>query len=296
MTSLMRSLALLALLAFAPPAPAQVAQTGDEFFNIANDPEVTREDTYGETRGWTVHAGFAGSRFAYCAAEQGGPDGTWRFGYDASPQWQMAFTQRFGGDTAYGNFEVDGRGDGISGWGDGTWVILWLNLGEYSLIGEGSRLVLSLGQIQRSFALHGTAAAALKVKECVENRGIAPRQTATPAPAGPQMPNPNVAGEDLVGNCRTPYNNYRCMVKALTPTGRFGDAKLVHDPLNEAPPFIVQTDRADLSQVWAQMIPNQPFVYVGEWGTDGTCLRPLPNQPRAVVAALGQDAWELCIE
>ncbi|MGQ7793849.1 hypothetical protein ACUN0C_15690 [Faunimonas sp. B44] len=322
---------------------------GDEFYNIAGDPDVATAGEYGQTRGWSVLSGFTNNgAFAFCAAQMSGPEGTWRFGYDSGRQWQVAILHEFSGETPYGSFAVDGRDSGISGWGDGLWVVLWVNLGEYEAITQGNRLDLRLGPIQRRMALRGTAAAALKVRECVENRGVAPGAgprvsqipshspgqgavrplgpaptrpigaaparplAAAPAPgrpfgsapsprmagAGPSMPNPGNPGEVFVGNCRTFFAGYRCTATTLTPTGSYGEAMLVADPLGSEPNFIVQTDRRDVSQVWVAY-PLEPatFKYLGLWNTsDGRCRRPMPDQDAEAEANLGHDTWELCIE
>ncbi|ODN72103.1 hypothetical protein [Methylobrevis pamukkalensis] len=297
----LRPLALVASLCLAGPALAQAPEMGDEFFNIAGDPDVTLQPDYGTVRDWTVVSGFAGNRFAFCAAQMSGPDGTWRFGYDSGGQWQIAILHEFSGETAYGSLSFDGRTSGIAGWGDGLWVILWPMLGEYEAIAKSDLMEVQLGDIRRSMPLRGTAAAALKVQECVENRGVvksaaAPRPlSAAPASAAPRMPDPKRRGETFVGDCQTLYESYRCMATTLTPTGRFGEAMEVADPLGTAPTFIVQTDKADLSQVWVSF-DRRSFAYVGLWGTDGTCRTPLPDQTPEVVAALGHDGWSLCIK
>src|SRR5690606_31132644 len=145
MVPFLRRLVLLILLAPATPVLAQSVTLGDGFYNIAGDPEVGTEASYGSARGWSVVAGFAGNTFAFCAAQTVGPDGTWRFGYDAGGQWQMALLQPFAGDTPYGSLDFDGHVSGIAGWGDGSWLILWLGLGEYEAIGSGNQVTVDLG-------------------------------------------------------------------------------------------------------------------------------------------------------
>lgn len=292
--------ACLALAASLLPAPAaaQQPEPGDGFFNIAGDPDIARETVYGEARGWLVVAGFTGGGkggaggFGFCAAETDTPEGTWRFGHDAGGQWQMALRDGFTGRTPDGTFAVDGRTAGITGWGDGTWVVLWNNLPEYEAIARGSRLDLALGPVRASLGLYGTAAAALKVQECVQNRGVAPAVSREAV----LMPDPAGRGETFIAECRTPYASYRCLVVTLSPTGRFGEAMLVEDPLGTEPAFIMQTDRADLSQVWVSF-DGAEWRHLGDWSTaDGRCRTPLPDQPRAITAALGHDAWELCVQ
>ncbi len=279
------------------PVLAQAPERGDGSVNIVDDPEVTQGDFYAETRGWNVISGSTDEGFAFCAAEMATPELTWRFGYDVGPQWQIAIKHRFSGETPYGTFEVDGHKSGISGWGSGEWVILFPHKGEYEMIANGSRMEIHLGDIWYEMRLKGTAAAALKVQECVANRGNPERAVAAtnPAAGAPSMPNPNRRGEEFVGNCRTDYASYRCMAATLTPTIGNGRAELVYDPSGSEFSYIVQTDRSDLSEVWVEF-GGQPYRYMGRWSSDGRCRSPLPDQDPQVIAALGQDAWKLCIE
>lgn len=297
--------AVVGLAVLAAPVSAQVAEPGDGLFNIANDPEIAHEELYGETKGWKVYAGFTTENFAYCAAEMAKPEMTWRFGYDASPQWQLAVKHPFQGETPYGSFDVDGQSSGLSGWGDGSWVIMWPNRGEYDAIANGSLMEVHMGEVWYQMKLEGTGAAALKVQECVTNGGRAggaapvsapaPLALSAPAPAAVAvMPNPAFRGESFVGNCETPYASYRCMATTLQPTGHYGKAEEITDPSGSEMGFIVQTDRADLSQVWVSY-DKVNYTYLGLWGSDGRCMAPLPDQEQQVVANLGHDAWKLCI-
>jgi hypothetical protein len=224
-------------------------------------------------------------------------EGTWRFGHDIGGQWQIAVRHEFAGETPYGSISFDGHMSGITGWGDGSWVVLWPNLGEYEALASGNVMEVHLGPVRYRLSLYGTAAAALKVRECVENRGLPPGARASAIgddDTASEMPDPRQPGEIRVGNCETPYASYRCTATSLTPTGRFGEAMLIADPLGSEPTFILQTDRTDLSEVWVSF-DGASFVHIGLWGSDGECLEPLADQTPEVVAALGHDAWRLCI-
>lgn len=298
-------LAAAMALGLASPALAQAPEKGDGVYNIVDDPEMTQGDVYAEVRGWTVVSGSTDEGFAFCAAEMVQSGLTWRFGYDASPTWQIAVKHKFSGETPYGSFDVDGHQSGISGWGTGEWVLFWPNRGEYDAMTGGSRMEIHTGDVWYEFQLNGTAAAALKVQECVENRGNpdlaskSPSAPAKPAAAktskGPSMPDPNRRGEDFVGNCRTDYASYRCMAATLTATSGNAKAELIYDPLGSEPNYIFQTNKNDLSHVWVSF-GKEPYKYMGKWNTDGRCRSPLPDQDAEVVANLGHDAWKLCIE
>ncbi|TYP80504.1 hypothetical protein BD830_10755 [Maritimibacter alkaliphilus HTCC2654] len=308
--NLLRSLCLLscAVAACVPvSAFAQAPEIGDGIINIVDDPEVTQGDFYADVRGWNVFSGSTDEGFAFCAAEMETPGLTWRFGYDKSPQWQIAIKHRFSGETPYGLFDVDGRQLGISGWGSGDWVILWPHKGEYDAIASGNRMEIRVGEVWYEMQLQGTAAAALKVQECVTNRGnpdLASAGTTLAQPVGssstsmagaPQMPDPNRRGEQFVGNCQTDYASYRCMAATLTPTIGNGRAELVYDPSGSEFSYIIQTDKNDLSQVWVEF-GGQPYRYMGSWNSDGRCYRPMADQDAQVVVNLGHDAWSLCIQ
>lgn len=306
MTFTTRALAAVLLAALPLPGVAQEPVPRDGFFNIAGDPEAVIQDIYGETRGWVVLAGFTESHdFAYCSADMTLPELTWRFGHDAGGQWQIAIKHDFQGETPYGTFTVDGRSSGMTGWGSGGWVVMWPNLGEYEAIAQGNLMEIQLGPVWYQMKLAGTGAAALKVQECVQNRGQVGGGgggggggpvTPTPA-AGAAVAMPNVAfrGEQSVGNCQTPYAQYRCLATMLQPTDGFDTAMEITDGEGKEISFVMQTDRADLSQVWVAY-DGATYVYMGFWGTgDGTCHSPLPDQTAEVVANLGHDTWELCL-
>ncbi|WP_157894512.1 hypothetical protein [Aquibium oceanicum] len=303
MIASVRWLAGAIALCLAAPALAQAPAMGDDSFNIVDDPEVTQGDFYAEVRGWNVFSGSTDQGFAFCAAEMELPGLTWRFGYDASPQWQIAVKHRFSGETPYGTFDVDGHKSGISGWGSGEWVILWPHKGEYNAIASGNRMEIHLGEIWYEMQLKGTSAAPLKVQECVANRGNPERAMASaqpPAPVrsaggAPRMPDPNRRGEEFVGNCQTDYASYRCMAATLTPTVGNAKAELIYDAFGSEPNYIIQTDKNDISEVWVSF-GSDPYKYMGRWNTDGRCRGPLQNQDPQVVANLGHDSWKLCVE
>lgn len=183
-------LAALAVTGLAAPLMAQEVVWGDGFFNIRGDTEVAVENIYGEVKGWEIRTGVTeAGGFTHCAANTSGPAGTWAFGYDAGGQWQLAVMEQQEGQPGLRDsvgFSVDGHSSGITGWTDGLWAVFWLNLGEYEAIAQGDMLQLDLPGVSYKWPLSGTGAAALKVKECVENRGVpgaAPAASPASAPA-----------------------------------------------------------------------------------------------------------------
>lgn len=179
------TLVALALAGLAAPVVAQEVVWGDGFFSIAGDTEVATQNVYGEVKGWEIRSGVTESgAFAYCAAQMSTQAGTWSFGYDAGGQWQLAVLHEVSGQVDSVGFSVDGHSSGFTGWGDGLWTVFWLNRGEYDAIAQGNVLQLDLPGKNYRWKLSGTGAAALKVKECVENRGV-PRAApaASPAPS-----------------------------------------------------------------------------------------------------------------
>lgn len=174
-------LALVALACATLPAAAQQPVMGDGFYNIVGDPDVAQQQVYGTARGWEVVSGqTASGDFAFCAAVQTGPALTWTFGQDAGGQWQLALLSEFSGPTDTVLFSIDGQSSGITGWGDGLWTVFWLNLPEYEAIAQGNTLDIRQGGAGYRIPLSGTGAAALKVQECVQNRGLARTGAAAP--------------------------------------------------------------------------------------------------------------------
>lgn len=183
MKNILISLAVMAFSGLALPVAAQEAIPGDGFFNIAGEPEVATQNVYAEVKGWEVRSGMtATGDFAYCAAMTSSPAGTWAFGYDAGGQWQLAVLHEVSGEVDGVGFSVDGQSSGLTGWADGLWVVFWLNLGEYEAIAKGNVLKLDLPGVSYKWPLSGTGAAAGKVKECVQNRGV-PRAAPAASPA-----------------------------------------------------------------------------------------------------------------
>ena len=180
-------LAAVLLPAVAPPALAQQNAYGGH--DIVAYPAA--ETAYGEARGWRVGAARSGAGFAYCFAEaprRGGP--AVRLGWDGM-QWQLAAQVPAPADWQ-GSLQVDGAGAGrgyrsggdlVSGTAAGGWTIAWIGLPELDALRQGSQAVLGVGRGDVDFALSGSAAAILKVEECVQRGGQAPQAAARPAPA-----------------------------------------------------------------------------------------------------------------
>lgn len=153
--------------AAAKPTPKPKPASATENYGVANvagTPGVV-EDLYGTTKGYTVYSGKTGGRTRYCVADRDFGGTTLRVGYDGG-QWQLAVPVPSKPDFS-GGFEVDGKRRGMSGTAAGNWTFGWIGLPELDAIRNGEVMVLDIGRASLDFPLDGTAAAILKVEECV---------------------------------------------------------------------------------------------------------------------------------
>ncbi|MBO0903571.1 hypothetical protein [Jiella sonneratiae] len=172
-------------LTFAGSATAQQNDYGG--YDIVAAPKG--ESFYADTRGWRVFAARARGKFAYCFAEARRSDGSaFRLGWDGQ-QWQLAVPVVSRPDWR-GTLRIDGAGSGqgyqrggdfISGTATGRWTIAWLGEAELDGLRQGKAAVLGVGKADYDFALSGSTAAVLKVKECVGRSGEA-ASAAAPEP------------------------------------------------------------------------------------------------------------------
>jgi hypothetical protein len=181
--------AICSLLAFTAAAQPDVV-------NIANALGAT-EVTYSDVRGWDVTVGSIKGKPAYCVATSRQDGAELRLGFDGG-QWQIAVPARSKRGEFSGFMTLDGRRSGTAGVSDGAWTFLWLNMGERDALMKGKMVVFEVGKASLDYKLHGAAAAALKVEECVERRVTASVAAAgrSPAPVSKQ------AGSELH---RRPY-------------------------------------------------------------------------------------------
>jgi hypothetical protein len=147
--------------------------SAQQVINIANQWSSVETD-YASVRGWRVVSARMQGRFAYCAAEKNDRGGLVRLGYD-NQQWQLAVPFDNPPSDVYVAADVDGRKLYTSGVTDDSWVFIWLGLQEVSQISKGNMLVVDISRVSFDYSLSGSAAAILKVEECVANRGDKPR-------------------------------------------------------------------------------------------------------------------------
>ncbi len=154
--------ALAALMLSASPLMAKTNSYGG--YDIAGDNGVA-ESHYGDARGWTISKGSDGRTFAYCMAQYGAEDDAWRIGWDGM-QWQIAVP--YGAAAEWdGALEIDGTRYAIAGTGDKDNAIAWLGMQDVVNLAKGNRMILDVGKASIDKPLTGSAAAILKVEECV---------------------------------------------------------------------------------------------------------------------------------
>ena len=152
----------------------------------------TQHVVYGESRGWTTVAEYATGSFVGCAAMIDRDGGTWGIGQDARGAWRLLFE-------APGVFGQHGVTIDIDratfpftvAQGDGQVVGIPIDASSLDGIRRGNWMSLALDSGGGgTFSLAGTAAAILKVDECVAYQGNAP----TPGGNGGLAPGSGLAG------------------------------------------------------------------------------------------------------
>ncbi len=174
MISHTKSLSLLSLclglsLIIGAGAQAKPFSTKDEevtITNIANTKGAV-EKPYAEVRGWKIVTGSVKGKMLYCAAIKNVDQSLLRLGFDGL-QWQVGVPHSLKSGDFTGMMELDGKTSGTSGISDGKWTFLWLNLGERDALMNGKLVTFDIGKASFDYNLKGSAAAALKVKECAE--------------------------------------------------------------------------------------------------------------------------------
>lgn len=132
------------------------------------------EQPYASVRGWNVISGWTSGRFDHCAAEKSNRGNAMRIGYNGK-MWLVGMPSNRNSSFA-GAVEVDGRGGPAIFNSSGTgWVVTT----QFNLeaVRAGNKLFLDIGSEGGwDFSLKGSAAALLKVEECVANRGVKRRR------------------------------------------------------------------------------------------------------------------------
>ncbi|QYK42765.1 MAG: hypothetical protein KF887_06585 [Paracoccaceae bacterium] len=187
-----------------------------------------QETFYGEARGWNVFAARAPSGPAYCFAEAVRSDGAaHRLGWDGM-QWQLAVPVASTPEWE-GTLRVDGLGSGqgygrgsdhASGTAVGGWTIAWLGMAELDGLRQGREAILGLGRGDYDFMLSGSAAAILKVEECMAQPG--PLSAGAAEPSETTLTRVAVAGDWVINEIRADGRVLACEAQdTVQPTLRF---------------------------------------------------------------------------
>lgn len=131
---------------------------------------------YGEARGWMTIADFSGGRFLGCGAMINRDGGTWGIAQDAGRGWRLVFGAPGNHGVSDVTIDIDratfpyhqAEGDGIN-------VYVPVDYGSLDAVRRGNWMTVSFpGGASGTLSLAGTAAAILKVEECVQNAGVVP--------------------------------------------------------------------------------------------------------------------------
>lgn len=212
-------------LAIAAALPATAQMNGYGGFDIVA--LAGQETYYGQARGWNVFVARTPAGPAYCFAEGVRSDGTaHRLGWDGM-QWQLAVPVTSDPDWQ-GTLRIDGLGSGqgygrgpdtISGTAVGGWTIAWLGMAELDGLQQGQQAILGAGRGDYDFMLTGSAAAILKVQECMSQPGPA---NAPAEPSETAQLHYETAGDWVINEIRADGQTLACEAyDTVQPTLRF---------------------------------------------------------------------------
>jgi hypothetical protein len=186
------------------------------------------ESFYASARNLNVFSGWGPAGFGYCFAEGVRDNAAYRLGWDGL-QWQLAVPITSSPDWQ-GVLQIDGQGSGrgylsggenISGTAVGGWSIAWLGGAELDGISKGSVAVLGVGRGDFDFSLSGSAAAILKVEECVARQGSS-EAVLTPQPSESEIREFARSGDWVINELRADGQVYACeAIDTVLPTLRF---------------------------------------------------------------------------
>ena len=288
-----RSLASLAALCGLVTAPFTAAQA-----QTVHGPE--QEYSYASVRGWTVTSLDERNGVHGCRAtivQRGRSLMIERY----HGQWNLVVQSRQSGTFQGGTVTIDKAvTDAQFGLRNG-YAIFGMSNSTLGQLKKGSAISVKVnGDNPVSFSLRGSTAAIGKVTECDQRQGEVPQAATPQAPAtsGPAI------GETATANCSTvTEGNYPCVATNMKPeTGYEGVIRVVPAAGQKGKNafFVKFKPGVPLADVWFNT-PGGTWQMLGGWdlrpaGQDGFCATPAANQTAAARNALGQDAWELCVQ
>ncbi|SDQ72761.1 hypothetical protein [Pseudovibrio sp. Tun.PSC04-5.I4] len=136
-------------------------------------PKDLSERNYGTVRGWTVRTGYDDRGTPYCSAEVRRKNGTLRIMSNGS-EWLLGVPYT-GNGTKNGGIILDGQGDGAEFFSNGSgWAATQVAPEFIEDIAKGRKLTIEHGRASHVVRLKGSAAALLKIKECLQTGGQPP--------------------------------------------------------------------------------------------------------------------------
>lgn len=265
-------------------------------------PLAAQTDTthaYGKVKGWrVVSIDQSGTGFVGCRAikkERGAA--LWIA--QRNKIWRVIVPTKQSGRFGGAIMSVDKADFDIQfGFQDGR-AIRELTTTEFKSIHAGNVLGVHInGDRQHSWSLSGSAAAIIKVQECVDRKGAKP-QAAAPAGKGKAvLPNMNTLLNSAHATCTSPTTGgYACTIKRFAPSAGFTEGLLVSGASPDRPAYFFNVKSSTQSQAWASF-GGAAWTYMGIWvskGRNDPCAWPRAKQGPVARRHLGQDAWKLCV-
>ncbi|WP_152912472.1 hypothetical protein [Candidatus Rhodobacter oscarellae] len=264
---------------------------------------------YATVKGWAVASAKSNGALTGCTMSKTTAAGRLTLIKFTSGKWRLFVPTRqsgtFGGGiVSYDKADVDSQ----FGFSRGS-ASRDMSADEISRFKAGREFGVQInGDAPLSWALTGSTAAALKVDECVSNKGIPPAAKAQTTRPQAQRPNSQSGARPSAQAASGPVcwtvtsGTYDCVYEEYDATGRFSREYALSPKSGDAPAFDIRVaSEQDVEvNVW---FGTGPWQYMGIWQAvqnvagapaGAECIEPASNQTAEARNNLGQDAWVFC--
>ncbi len=259
---------------------------------------------YAQVKGWTVYRlHHSYSDDLGCGAVKYGKSG--QFIIERTDDWQIIVPAQQQADETFagGVLSIDKYEFDSQFATHHSFATKILTPTELNYLKNGSNVGVTInGRRALSWSLHGSAAALLKVKECVKQKSakaLAQNNSPIDQPSQAQPIHQQPLGI-YVDDCNTYTTGlYRCNLEELAPEQGYARVFLVKpDSFSGAPGYFFRVYGDGAADVWVSF-DGEPWRFVGYWipASGGReCWEPsgTHQQTTEAIDNMGQDAWNFC--
>ncbi len=287
----------------AGPPPAGTEDFGSGY-EVATD-RTQYPQPYARVRDWKVWSIGSAQGFLSCRAVRGTGDDILMIDLEPGRYEPWSLIRRstlYPGDDQGmfegGLFGVDGRSfDAEVGLLTNGYAQRDLTEEMRRMVRDGSTLTLAINNdTTRHYALSGSAAAMLKVQECVDRQGRVAAVAPAAAPQRPVVAPPPAPTPLEVSHtrCASFFGDYACALRQQPAEPGYIEVFTVVPEGADEPSYYFKALNDSRAEVWVSFDAGD-WDYAGYWTrARDQCSRPEPVQSDAARATLGHDTWELC--